>query len=407
MKWLLMSALSCLALAEPAFGDVLDDVAKLARPSLTLNHEIGLDSATRALLEGYPPKVREEVIKALKEALPLIDESVMKYLEAVNSIVAQRLSQAACLTAGVLKNTVDDAGAALIFGKRGATPFKDLDDMRRQALQRLQRSSPPKDFVTAHSDILIKASATVCQSLAVGATAAASEAFVYAEEANRRLAIWSPLKNRCATASLCADDFRERLAAMIRDADGRDVRAVSAQSRFTAVGWPSQERLFETFDPLRYDQALGEAAAIEQSLRLTRLVRETKAQILISKASDGLDRVRKATGIGDSMLRPALFVATSNLGQMREAQTKIGRERDLMAKTLKDCEAISNMARAAGILDPSNLDSRSKRLVADTATISSEATARHQQTVKDLADLEQRIRDYPVEKPPRRMKEVF
>ena len=43
-----------------------------------------------------------------------------------------------------------------------------------------------------------------------GATAAASEAFVYAEEANRRLAIWSPLKNRCATASLCADDFRER-----------------------------------------------------------------------------------------------------------------------------------------------------------------------------------------------------
>src|SRR5258707_1310808 len=66
---------------------------------------IGLEGRTNSMIEGLPPKIKDELIKFLKEALPLIDKSVDKYLTRVDEILHKNiedgLASAQCSVIGV------------------------------------------------------------------------------------------------------------------------------------------------------------------------------------------------------------------------------------------------------------------------------------------------------------------
>jgi hypothetical protein len=91
--WIL---LSCLTVAVPI----------QANASL-LSFDVGLDSETRDLIAKLPESLRQEFIRALQQAQPILDQSIEKYIAKVNEAIQESIAHAHCATVGVSKGVGD------------------------------------------------------------------------------------------------------------------------------------------------------------------------------------------------------------------------------------------------------------------------------------------------------------
>ena len=88
------------------------------RASAGLDATVGLDDKTRAVIEGLPKEVRDQIIGLLRDALPLIDTSVLTYMNRVNEIVDSQINHVQCAAEGIAKSVAGTAKE--IFGIKPA-----------------------------------------------------------------------------------------------------------------------------------------------------------------------------------------------------------------------------------------------------------------------------------------------
>src|SRR5690348_6181806 len=88
-----------------AGSQIVPDI--LHKASLSLSATIGFDEPTRYLLEHMPANIREQMLGLLKDALPIIGQSIQTYLDQVNSIVEKQIDHATCSMVGLLAGLAD------------------------------------------------------------------------------------------------------------------------------------------------------------------------------------------------------------------------------------------------------------------------------------------------------------
>lgn len=108
-------------LPTSSYGTSLDLGIKA---SAGLEVTAGLDKPTRELIARMPAEIRKQTVKLLKDALPLVDSSVLKYLDRVNEIVDTQIDHAACTVTGAAANIGTMFKHAIVGGRPGVRwPF--------------------------------------------------------------------------------------------------------------------------------------------------------------------------------------------------------------------------------------------------------------------------------------------
>src|SRR5262249_23049752 len=98
-KFLLLPAFAVMiCLPPPASAEDFNFKA-----SLGLHATAGLDEKTIALLQDFPKELKEQLLELLKGALPLIDTSVLTYMNRVNEILDIQINHLQCAAEGTIK----------------------------------------------------------------------------------------------------------------------------------------------------------------------------------------------------------------------------------------------------------------------------------------------------------------
>ena len=228
-----------------------------------VNVEAGLNQATRDLLKGLPEEVRKQAILALREALPLIDMSVEKYLAKVDEILSKQLMAIDCTIDGAVFKALSQAGAKL-------NPFKtfptDLEDLRAAA-KKYKSKARWSDTTEMHVDRLgdlINASRSI-------ACASKGNPISYpqVEEIGADLTEVATLFLRindktCSDPQACVESARAQVSASLQAADKRDLVSAKAADRLSAVKVPKKPLpVVQDFDFPAYAQSLREIFAVE------------------------------------------------------------------------------------------------------------------------------------------------
>jgi hypothetical protein len=263
--------------------------ASLIKASAGLEVTHGFDKPTRDLIARMPEKFREETVKLLKEALPLVDSSVLKYLERVNEIVDTQIDHAACAMSATAANVGTMFKHAIVGGRPQivASIEEDWDVLGRS----FKSNTTPKQYMTRYADFLVNATVTSCQ---VATTPEARELVDRVRRAaRRRWSLWARLEGVCNTAASCLANHITGTTQLVESSDARDLNAVDAKVRLASLTPVPQASLFSSFTPNAYEERLSALLAISDAVTLARLARESVAGQSLEKAKISIQQNEK------------------------------------------------------------------------------------------------------------------
>jgi len=243
------------------------------RASAGLDATVGLDDKTRAVIEGLPKEVRDQIIGLLRDALPLIDTSVLTYMNRVNEIVDSQINHVQCAAEGIAKSVAGTAKE--IFGIKPAPIAALKADEVATISSSFSANDNPEKYTITYADFLYRAAVTWCSteiSLEDTATVTTLESQI-----RPRWFIWYRLYGICSDASNCYDILYAQVSTKKASSDPLDVHAVNATQRLTEVVKPMIPTGSSKYDPTQYEAALGALFSINDSLEVARLARKALA----------------------------------------------------------------------------------------------------------------------------------
>jgi hypothetical protein len=276
----LAAAMSLSLVSTGVQGDIRD---LKASPGLSVG--VGLDDSTKQLIEELPAEVRKQIFGLLQDALPLIDQSVEKYLARIDEIMNKQIDNAKCAVLGSAKQIKDELGT-LFIGK--PTPVVDLRKDFVAIGHDFDAKSNPLDYVARYADFLQRAGVTRCQAVDPDVSVAVADMQL---KIRPRFRVWGRSKDLCANASDCVEKITLRTKTMIASANARDVKEVDAAKKLGSIQQPRAPRLFESFDPTGYEQGLLKLFSIEDAINIARLKRLSVAQAAWKKANDAFPKM--------------------------------------------------------------------------------------------------------------------
>ncbi|WP_155835146.1 hypothetical protein [Herbaspirillum sp. RV1423] len=212
---------------------------------LNLGLDVGIDKKTRALIEKMPAEVRIQIEKLLVDAQPLIDQSVLLYLNRIDQILADRLSQVQCVADGVTKTAIEELIAKLKPWKDGPTIVGDLAKSVEHYPDKVKRKFTPEQYRITYADLLNNAHTVAC---AVKDTPAAEQEVMKIRfDLTARIRPWVRLEDEsCIDARSCLQLMKSRVAQELSLVDIRD--SSEPKTRLDKIEIPKQS--WEKFDPL-------------------------------------------------------------------------------------------------------------------------------------------------------------
>lgn len=250
--------------------------------TLGLTATAGLDGATRRLIKSLPIEIRQQVVIALKQSLPLVDHSVNEYLDRVNSIIDTQLTHMTCIA----------GGAALTFGESlkkvllgiKPTPIEDLDSDKTTLLNSFSPTDSPKQYMIKYADFIVGADLTKC---AYGADPISQET-IYEDVRGIRAKwrLWYRLAPLCDNAADCFQVLHDRTIANISSADLRDRAKVKASTLIKKVHRPPPLGWFGKYRPDAYEIELGKLYYIDDLLRIAKDHRDDMAAMYWHQSDD-------------------------------------------------------------------------------------------------------------------------
>ncbi len=303
--------------------------------------EFGLDQKTMDFINGLAPQVRQEVVKLLKEALPLIDSSVTAYLDKVDGILEKQINHMQCAAIG--------AGAALSDDLKGKTfggppqPVSKLEEDMKKTITGFKPDVNPHDMRLAYSDLIYRATVTSCQVSIAPETEKDVAAIL--ENVRPRWMVWYRLDGSCPDITQCYSWQEQHTKETISKADKRDVASIDGETRMSAVHQPNTRASgvawWKTFNPTEHEKALGELISLEDGIKLAAAKRLTDAKSALESAGYLITEAK--TVFANSPHGPFPIVPDCNI-------PRIAKDRAQLA--MQDADEIRTALAKAVELDP-------------------------------------------------------
>lgn len=330
MRRILCVATVVVALAAASGARSLD-LNLGVKASLGLDATFGLDDRTRAFIQSLPAEVREQVIKMLKEALPLVDESVLKYLARVDDIMGNQLNNLQCTLVGTGKILGADLKSTFSISGKGPTPVEDLSKDRDNVLGGYSKRTTPSQYQRKYADFLYRAATTSCQ-VSV-APEAKTQVTALQEDIRPRWRIWSKLDGLCSEVRQCIVTAQTSTGALIAKSDKRDLDSVNAMSRFKGILVPEVPGWFDSWNPSPSEKILIEMTSISEGVEVARRSREAVGAGLVASAKI------KLTGIGTQLAGARASLNRNQAAQNASAIAAANAAVPLIAKVREELAA--------------------------------------------------------------------
>lgn len=264
----------------------------------------GLDEKTRDLIDGMPEKVRVEAIKALKEAKPMVDESVAKYLEDLDARLSNRIDQTMCSLAA--------AGEIVLEKLKGPWGEKTPMSTLKSDYDKRKHFDPKNVRNLSYTYVdLVKAIAIVgCGVFDMRARAIVQE---LREEVTGKMNTWHQIRDLCSTPAECLEMRYPYVRQLIANSDPRDVEFTKAKAEYEKVngkpvskvgtGFFGDRTLKWTID----ESELVKLYFIERSIDAAQSLRSENAKLYMRDASLVLTKAEDALALA----KPKVSVTSS------------------------------------------------------------------------------------------------
>ncbi len=348
----------------------------------------GLDQPTRDLIASLPSNVREQVIRLLKEALPLIDASFDSYVKRVNDIIESTLNDVVCKLSATSGGMAESIKSAVGIKSYPTTDLqKRFDD--REAV--FDASSIPV-LARQYEDFLRQAAVNSCGQPDVQARAGIDG---LRKEARPRWRMWLYAEqDKCATPAACAATQRGRLEELISKGDQRDLEATNARALLSAIAptHPPRARLFggPKIGPwLLYENEMLQLAIVETAVDQARDIRTSRARAFLSKATV---LIRRAEADAATALSKATLQAGDRQANLDAVQLCEDALTNVAVINFQVSEAVKGDATLAHEAQLANLKLASAELIARRTATSAQAQAESLQKQADQAAADARER---------------
>lgn len=253
---------------------------------------IPLDVAVRdedkEILKVLPKNVGDEIWRALEDALRVLDQNVLKYLEIVDQIIGRNVTAAGCNLTGAFQN----GAAELVEGftpwtKKGLTDeLRAYDSSRRE---NLDESSTPSEFAKIYADIAQQASEAACRVTAVNPEniAAANEVRDVYWSAHRSYFLWAPLKEQCKGPYDCLDVVYEQTKKMVDRADELDKKEMS-EKLLEVEPLPKVPWFKEGPSIVYFEKQIAHLVSIQRAIELNKFKRKHQADVQVERLEAAL-----------------------------------------------------------------------------------------------------------------------
>ena len=255
--------------------------------SASFEATFGLDQRTRDFIDSLPAKVREQVLGLLKDALPLIDKSILSYMEKVNDILDVQINHIECAAVGTGEVLGADLKSVLPFTNVPA-PIAKLEGDAKSVVLGFSFKDSPHDIQTKYADLLYRAAVTACQVQL--SPAPAKDVAAIQSNIHTRWSVWYHLDEECLDASSCYEKLNTQVEDDIKNSDPKDVAAINGVNRFLLISKPEDPSFFAwQYDPTEYEKTLGELISIHDGISVAKLTRQAIAKKALADATALLD----------------------------------------------------------------------------------------------------------------------
>jgi len=289
----------------------------------------------------------------------LIDTSVQKYLDQVNTILDTQLTHLECVAIGTGQVLGADLKSSLPFASP-PEPVETLEEDTEKMINGFSVDDAPVMYSQRYSDLLYRGATTSCQ---VSISPQASvEVSAIIENVRPRWTVWYRLNGKCANAKACYSQVLTETSTAVSRADERDVEAVSAHTRLMHIASPSfPYRFLGKWDPTFVENTMKELLSIQDGISAAKLAREAvanayaeDAEKLVAAAEKNLSGAQANQG-------------SSDLGQLTNAVS-------LAAAATSNSDKVKDDLAKAAALD-ATLSQRLKTIADRFGTVASAAPA--------------------------------
>lgn len=363
------------------------------KASASISVLAGLDPPTRALIASLPDDVRAKALELLTAALPLIDDSVEKYLDRVNEIVDVQIDHISCSLVGVGKASVDEVKALF---NTAPTPIANLEKQALQLQTAFKADSPPKQYRVAYAELLVNGAKTACSAMSVQQALSLINDLRAASSYQGRL--WTRAETySCKNASDCLSAIVARTEEAIKNADIRDITTVQGDVRIKKINMPAKPGFFKSFRQAPYEDRMDELFSIQDGIALAHDVRLSIARQNMNMGQGKIDAMDAANKLAKTNLSQTLV--SSNNSAIGVVSTVPEMAIDAQVFLDKAVETDSSL-RAAQLTLSSQINNlkASAESIVTTALNNNKAiaTAQNEQAAKEALATQQAIKDAQV-----------
>ncbi|MBV7541965.1 hypothetical protein [Acidovorax sp. sic0104] len=261
----------------------------------------GLDEPTRKLIESLPANLRTEAVKLVQEAMPLINDSMEKFLADVDTRLASRIDHIACLLGGL----IDEAGNTVKGPFADKTPVATL--MKEYRARKEFDTSTAEKITYTYIDYVKHLARAECT---VGAGDRTAKAVLTVDrlDAVERMSTWNELKHFCSTPADCLVKRVPYMRELVKNSDSRDVDFTRASAKLEQVKATPVSKHAASWLPDRSlkwvadENELVKLHRIERSLEAAQALRSTNAKLYIRDAGIALAKADERLAVAKSHL---------------------------------------------------------------------------------------------------------
>ncbi|MER9442025.1 hypothetical protein NKI79_11485 [Mesorhizobium sp. M0340] len=256
----------------------------------------GLDAPTRDLIELMPQIIKDQILAGIKEAKPLIDDSLAKATQGIETALRNTIDNVRCQAEGLratTKDTVDSWFSSLNpFGSTAPTkPFDDIEKEWNSMRADISYDKKARQIAIETADYLYHLSIVECKTKVGNKVTVTTLQAEMAQRGDASGLLWLSLANRCGTADNCLVARYEDVGKILEDSDKRDIDEAGARASYDALAKPvvlSWLNRF-TFSIDNYEPDLFKLQGVERSVKLAKFRRDERAQALIPGITKVLD----------------------------------------------------------------------------------------------------------------------
>jgi hypothetical protein len=296
---------------------------------------VGLNQPTLDLLQKYPDDIRKQIVELLSEAKPLVDSSILLYMNRVNQIMDDQLNNIKCKASGIESVFGSDA-KYIVLGIK-PKPISDLLIDANSVKNGFQYSSKAIDYRSKYADLLYRARQTYCQVEDAG-EAVTVEVTKLQSDITGRWRAWFRLPEDCGDADTCLKATISDTSAKISNAAAVDVQSVGGNKRLNRIAAmkPAPHGYFVQWDPTIYENAFAELFSIQDGIVVAQAVR--RVTDAANTASKDLAQAVSLTEAAKTSLQDASSHIDNNPLLSIKESNNLFRDRDAVEKFITDAK---------------------------------------------------------------------